>query len=370
MSTEYRLDVYNAAGTMLARLVGSAHRNTTEGGFLELSSAKRVNEPGLVAFTLDGDSPLIPLMGNKSRIEVWRRDAGRSIAWYLENTGLFLDQERRYTDHATFRAICPGPLWLLSTRHILYYADTADRSKFTTDPAETIMKTLVDYNAGANATVANGRMRTPNSIAVTVAADTTAGNVKDWYCAWDNLLSSLQALVAAGAGGDFDLVRSGANWEFRWYTGQLGTDRSATVTFALPLANMRNPVYRQSRSSEATVALVGGQGEGAARATRTVTGTDYSVTNDVETFVQASNASSSAGYDAEGARVLKQMQAEKELTFDIIQDGPFLYGRDYFLGDLVTANYDTISVTRKVIGVQIDYQKDGNESVNIDVGAV
>ena len=370
MSTEYRLDVYNAAGTMLARLVGSAYRDTTKGGFLELSSVKRVNEPGLVAFTLDGDSPLVTTMDHKSRVEVWRRDVDRGIAWYMENSGLFLDQERRYTDHALFRAVCYGPLWLLSTRYILYYANTADRSKFTTEKAETIMKTLVDYNAGANATVGNGRMRTPNTIAVTVAADTAAGNTLDWYCAWDNLLRSLQALVAAGAGGDFDLVRSGANWEFRWYTGQLGTDRSATVTFALDLGNMRDPVYRRTRSTEVTVALVGGQGEESARATRTVTGTDYGASNDIEVFVNATNASSDAGYDAEGARWLKERQAEHELAFDVVQDGPYLYGRDYFLGDLVTATYDAISVTRKVIGAQIDYNKDGTESVKIDAGAV
>lgn len=370
MSTEYRLDIYNAAGTMLARLVGSAQRDTTEGGFLELSSSKRVNEPGLVAFTLDGDSPLIATMDHKSRVEVWRRDTERNILWYRENIGLFLDQERRYTDHAFFRAICPGPLWFIGTRHILYYANTANRSAFTTAKAETIMKTLVDYNAGANATVANGRMRTPNTLSITVAADTAAGNTKDWYCAWDNLLASLQALVAAGSGGDFDLVRSGANWEFRWYTGQLGTDRSASVFFSLSLGNMRNPVYRHTRSIEATAALVGGQGEESLRATRVVTGTDYAAANDVETFVNATNASSDAGYDAEGARVLKQMQAEHELTFDIVQDGPYLYGRDYFLGDLVTATYDAISVTRKIQGVQIDYAKDGTENINVDAGSV
>jgi hypothetical protein len=142
------------------------------------------------------------------------------------------------------------------------------------------------------------------------------------------------------------------------------------VLFSLGLGNMRDPVYKRTRSLEATVALVGGKGEESARANRTVTGTDYGASNDVECFVQASNADSDAGLDAEGARVLKKRQAEHQFTFGVIQDGPHLYGRDYFLGDLVAAEYDTISVTRKVVGVQIDYSKDGTEKVNIDMGAV
>lgn len=365
MGTEYRLDLHTAAGVAQSTLTGGG-----TGGFRTLAYSKRVDEGGRLVFQLDGDNAAIATLEHKGIVEVWRRNAEEGIAWYNDFTGLYLDQERRYTDAGQFVATCLHPLWLLGTRRILYYAGSLNLSKFTNDPAETIMKTLVEYNAGASATVGNGRLRTPGTLNITCAADTAAGGVVDWYCAWDNLLSSLQALSLIG-GGDYDLVENGAGaWEFRWYTGQLGTDRSASVLFSLELGNMRNPVYRRTRSTEATVALVAGQDEGADRKTRIRTGADYAVANDIETYINAATATTDAALDAQGDKALRDLQAEHEFTFEVIQGGSKLYGRDYFMGDLVKAKYDTIEVTRKVVGVSVEWLQDGTENVMPEMGQV
>src|SRR4030042_6667988 len=53
----------------------------------------------------------------------------------------------------------PQERHILSWRSVLWYAGVADRSEFAGVPAETIMKTLVQYNCTMDASVANGRQR-------------------------------------------------------------------------------------------------------------------------------------------------------------------------------------------------------------------
>ena len=372
MGTQYRLDIHSAAGTPRSQLIGSADSAPpgARAGFLELAYSRKVNEPGQLTFLLDGDNAAIAALEDRAIIKVWRRNAELGIPWYRDFTGLYLDQERTYTDHGLFKASCPGALWLLGTRYILYFAGVANRTMFTGVAAETIMKMLIDYNASANATVANGRMRTPNTLGITIAGDLGLGTVRSWACTWDNLLTSLQDLARVG-GGDFDLVNiGGAAWEFRFYPGQLGTDRSAGVTFAHEYGNMRTPVYKRTRNREATVAVVGADGVGAARNITVRTGTDYSVTNDIEIFVNDTNATTATARQASGDKALRERQAEHEFSFDVIQEGARIYGRDYFLGDLVRARYDVIEVTRKIAGIAIGWKPGGEETVSVEMSQV
>jgi len=365
VSAEYRLDVYTAAGVLQAVLIGEAG-----GGFQTLTYSKKVNIGGLLRFTLDGDDSLIPLLQDKGIVEVWRRNVAEGIAWYNDTTGLYRRQRRSYSDNAIFVATCQHPLALLGWRGIAYRANVVNRSKFTNVPAETVMKTLVDYNAGPNATVANGRVREPNTLGITVQADGANGNNVDWYCAWDNLLLSLQDLARIG-GGDYDLVSTGpATWQFRWYTGQLGTDRSATVTFALEFGNMKEPVYTLDRLNEATAAIVCGDGVGASRNVTIRTGADYGAGNDIELIHCYAMLSSVAAREAAGDQKLRERQAESSFDFKVIQEGSKLYGRDYFLGDLCTARYDTVEETRKVMAVYVDWKQQGDERIDIDMGQV
>jgi hypothetical protein len=365
VGTEYRLDVHTPAGVALATLTGGG-----TGGFRTLLYNKVVNGVGLLTFTLDGTDSLIASLADKAIIEVWRRNIDTGITWYRDWMGLYRKQRRRYTDHGMFVATCQSPLVLLSWRIVAYKAATGNRSVFIATPAETIMKTMAEYNAGASATVANGRERTANTLGITCEADGGGGNVLEWRCAWDNLLASLQSLALVG-GGDFDLVSTGAAaWEFRWYTGQLGTDRSGTVTFALEFGNMANPEYIRDRTNEATVCIVAADGEEAARNVTVRTGADYAADNDIEVLHSDGNLKTLPAREAAGDSVLRERQAEHTFTFDVIQDGAKLYGRDYFVGDLVTARFDTVEVTRKIAGVTVEWQEDGAEVVTPELAQV
>ena len=357
MAVQYRLDVKSTAGIMQAQVsdfIGT------------LTYSKAVNEVGLLQFALPADHSAIAYLTDKALVEVWRRDTGRGVAWHADFYGLVRTTQYQYPGEGpeTFTVWCPSQLSMLGWRIVAWKAETANRSKFTTAKAETIMKTLVSFNAGASATVANGRIREGAITGLTVQADGAAGNTLDHACAYAGLLTTLQALAKI-AGGDFDLVATGAStWEFRWYAGQLGTDRSATVAIALERGTMASPTLTDSRADEATVCIVGGQGEAAARTTVVRLGANYNVSsNNQERLVDARDRTTTAGLNAAGDRALDEWRARPELNFQIIQTPALVWNRDLFLGDKVLAKYRDYTATMKVTGVNMTFAADGAEAI-------
>lgn len=359
MSATYQVRIKNTAGVLQAVLTD----------FESLAYTKRVNMPDVASWRLKGDHDSISLHTHRGQVEVWRRyqdeEHDIDIDWYADFKGLYLDHEYQYQDRDVFTARAYGTNWLLATRWIAWYASTTNRTKFTAQPAETILKTLVDYNAGPNATVGNSRLREGAITGLSIEVDGAGGNSLDWTCPWQNLLTNLQSLTRV-AGGDFDLVRTGATTvEFRWYLGQLGTDRSATVIFALERGNMANPRYRYNRADEKTAVIVAGQGDLDDRATVVRTSADYSASNDVEGFKDARNWDSTSGLNSAGDQYLDEKRAAQELIFDVLQTPASLYGSHYFLGDLVTARYHT-TLTQKIVGVTVDFSN-GQERISLEL---
>jgi hypothetical protein len=96
--------------------------------------------------------------------------------------GIFRDWDLETDDdgltYYTFYA--PEERHILSWRSVLWYAGVTNRSEFSGVPAETIMKTLVQYNCTADASVVNGRQREGDlepdmNVDITIIADTGAG---------------------------------------------------------------------------------------------------------------------------------------------------------------------------------------------------
>lgn len=337
--------------------------------YWSLAYRKVVNEPGLLSFEMNAESPKIALLAQDAQIEVRRIDLTNGIDT-TDFYGLYRAEKRAYTDHNTILLTCPGQMDLLADSTISWYAGMTNRTSFSNAPAETLLKTLVNYNAGSAATTANGRLLDGTINGLSVETDSAGGNVLNWSCAWKPLLPELQD-IAKVAGGDFDLIKTGAaSWEFRFYPGQRGTNRSTgagKVTFSLAYGNMADPVYTYDRMQEATVAVVAGQGEGQSRATVIRYGENYSATNHREIFVDARQETTIAGLEAKGDRTLKDVQARATFDYNVVQVPSSLYGKHYFLGDLVAAQYQTISVVQQVKAVNIQFHKDGKETIDVEM---
>ena len=360
MSTEYRMDIHTANGVKVAEVTD----------FWSLSYRRQVNTPGVLSFTVAGGHRVVSQLEHNGQIVLYRRNPNLGLPWTADFWGLFRGQKRSYSDHDVFEATCPGILTMLGWRVVAWYAGTANRSSFSSVAAETVMKTLVSYNAGANATTANGRIRTGTISGISTQADGAGGNTISVDCAYDNLLEVLQKVAAIG-GGDFDLVKTGAQaWEFRWYNGQRGTDRTATLLFALERGNMAEPEYSYDRLDEKTVAIVGGQGEGADRAVVVRTGPDYAAGNDIETFVDARNNTTTDGLNASGDAKLQDARARQQFGYRVVQTPGCAYGVHYGLGDLVKAQYGPVNVTQKIVGVSVSLDRNGAERIDVEMQTV
>ena len=360
MSTEYRMDVYTASGVKLAEIAD----------FWQLSYRRQVNAPGVLSFAVSGGHRVVPQLEHNSQVILYRRNPSLGLPWTAEFWGLFRGQKRSFSDHDVFEAACPGILTMLGWRIVAWKAGTSNRSSFSSAEAETIMKTLVAYNAGPQATAANGRIRDGAIVGLSVEADGGHGNTISLDCAYDNLLEVLQKVAAIG-GGDFDLVKTDAQaWEFRWYAGQRGTDRTATLLFALERGNMAEPVYTYDRVDERTVAIVGGPGEEASRAVVVRTGPDYGASNDVEVFVDARNSSTTDSLNASGDSKLQDTRAKQTFAFKVLQTPACYYGVHYGLGDLVKAQYGAVNVTQKIVGVSVSLDRGGAEKIDVEMQSV
>jgi hypothetical protein len=364
MASEYRLQIAGRDGILRAIVVD----------MLDLAYTRQVNAAGIAVFRLPPDHPAIAALELDGQVEVWRRDADNGIPWAWDARLLYRGSTYHMDENndETFAATCVGQLHFLSRRVVAYPANHTGTTVLRSLPAETIMRTLVDTNCTANATVANGRLRAGTLTGISVEPDQARGTVVSWSGPGKVILSELQDLALRNVGnGDFDLVKTGpATWTFRFYPGQLGTDRSSgpqAVIFDTTFDNMGEPTIVLNRVEEKTYAIVGGQGEEAARRFIVRSGPDASATNDIETFVDARNTQSAVGLATSGDRALDGARARAVLTFQPLQTPGTRYGKHYFLGDLVLARYRDLSVVQKVAAVTITLTSDGDEQVSVEL---
>lgn len=352
MSAEYKVRVYDRAGALTHELTD----------FYALGYSKTVNAASMGIFTVHGEHAIVATIALDYQVEIWRQDAPNGIAWYCDFYGFFRDMQRSADNNGVTVATlyCPAQISRLSRPIVGYTSGTANRTDFSAVKAETIAKTLVTRNATASGSTADGRVRNAPALGISVQTDGAHGATLDATCSYQNLLTALQDIASVG-GGDFDLIKTaGATWEFRWYDGQRGTDKSATVTFSMAYGNMASPSLRYATIDERTVAIVGGGGEGSLRTLVVRTGTNYAAGwNETETFVDSRQSTAMATLETAGDRELQARQARAELTFDVLQTPATLYGRDYNVGDLVTAVFAEYSATKKVASVDVGVSLQG-----------
>jgi hypothetical protein len=229
------------------------------------------------------------------------------------------------------------------------------------------MKTLYNYNLSTSATTANGRMLDGRLTGAAAATSSGLGNTTSLSCSGQNLLSVLQDIQLT-AGGDFALTYTApATWNFVWYTGQLGTDKSATVVFSVATGTIAKLTLKTNRITDTTAAIVAGQGEGSARVITTrpaslPTGLDLR-----ETFVDGRNQRTVAEYTQLGDITIRDAQRRQtSVQTEVLQSAALRYGRDYFLGDLVTVYaYAAGNITQKVQSVALSMSAQGAESINV-----
>ena len=115
MTTEYQIRVKNVAGATQAIVTD----------FSSLAYAKRVNEPGLGSFVLQGGHDAIDVLVDKGQVEFWRRNQTQGIDWYCDFYGLYREPDRSGGRPGRFVAYCPGQMDMLRWRQVAHVSRAA-----------------------------------------------------------------------------------------------------------------------------------------------------------------------------------------------------------------------------------------------------
>lgn len=382
--TEYTFVFRKATGVKFG-IVGQSYGGSTpaRGPLRNVEFGMGCNRMGYLHFALDTSHTLATVLREEygAQVEVWRKLPGQAPR--LEFIGIYdgdLNGDLLVGGTGALTFNLQGPLVILTRAAVGWYAGYSDRTKFTAQAAETVVRGLVRWNATSDATTANGRQTTflgAYPFTIQYGTDTATGTVRDWNLHGMNLLEALQTVAETGA-GDFDLLRldqivtggSVLTWRLAWYAGQRGTDRStgsAKIVFSVGNGNVAEFHLTQRRSDRATVALSAGQGTGSARAVSVVAADDYSAENHRELFVNASNSDTANGRISQGRAALAEQRVERDYTFEIQQTKAYRFGQHYFLGDLVTVvdPLDNSESVHKIDYAVINLPNDGPEKVRI-----
>lgn len=363
MQSRYQVILYNTSGVRVAIF------DDWRAMLLE----RKVSDFDLLTFSLDSRDPRVSLFTLDAIIEVWRKPSFSGSVWVRESTLLHRTGMYQVTegDHYIFTSYARGLEDFIRRREILYPANTSYTLKG--GAADTVIAEYVDENAGpsADATIAPdvyARKRAGHIAGLTVS--TAAGAAPSWagQRSYQNLLTVIQEIGNLNS-VDFDIQRtgySGTAFVFTTYYPQLGTDRSASVSFAPNLANMLAPTYTKSRTEECTVVIALGQGQESSRRTIIAesAATADSPWNDIEFSKDARNESTVQGLTDAAEEELIKLEAKENFEFQVLQTATSIYGRNYFLGDIVTAYMSGITVTKKIVGVSMGFSQ-GKESLGI-----
>lgn len=358
MAPQYEIYIRDSSGTLLARRTD----------FISLSISRVINSPDVAQFVYTSGQPdALPYLAFNNLVQIYRRDDAQGIANQVEFAGVIRKIVKTTSEITTYQVTCLSMLAILGQR-IVAYRSTGACTFVTPTAAETIAKTLFNFNVGSSATVANGRIIDGQIPGFTTTASAGTGNLLSADFAYMNLVQALQK-VAEDGGGDFDVTYTAPSaFTFVWYNGQMGTDRTATVRLSIPLGTVAELVNDLDGISFYNTAIVGGTGEGLGRLISTAPVTPAAGINRTELFIDARSQKKSTAstlFDLGSAEMVRQLRTRRRFTATLFQGGALLYGRDYFLGDLVTVQDDNLLITQRVAGVDIDFSSEGREDVRI-----
>ncbi len=309
------------------------------------------NKPGTCSVRLTSGADINSFQID-GRVKVYRAIPQYGVDWYKEWDGIFVGYnpiEKADMGITTMTASALSLLDILARRIIAYLPDT--QYSYKVDNAETIIKQFVEENVGASASNPL-RLLDGNISSILIEDNESRGEVIEIDASFDNLLS-----VIAGIADSNDLVIDiqESNQEnkivFIVKDKILGNDRSNfglnqttgknsagydPVVFTETFDNVSNLNMNTDRSSEKTAVIATGGGVGTYVDYAVSTNDDFSsIYGHKEVLANASNTEPDLESFANKRRM--ELRHEDKISFSPIQTPKFLYGRDYFHGDVISS---------------------------------
>lgn len=383
---------------------GSPHRVAVVEDFKYLSYTMRLNDRGDCTLDIDANATYgggrllladLFLDNLDLMLVVYREDVENRMARYVDGEFFHRTSYQYQEVDGAERFTCYGRgLTDLLARRIVAYP-SGDPGAEKEGEAETVLKEYIEENLGASAI---DPPRYGHGVAPYFVVEPYLGLGDYWWGSrsWRNLLDVAQELAAfdptaAGLGFDFLVVSKLASAHGTpgdWLEFQVarpwGLDRTVgqfvnpPAVFSTGNGNMLLPQVSESHIEEKTRVFALGQGEDedrdvwqeddAVRQARSLWGVAEMVRN-------ANMEEEMDGLEVAAKTALAETAPRRTFAFQVLQTTGSRYGRDYGLGDLITARYKGVSVTRKIVGVTVRVSAEGGtggqrEEVRLDLGEV
>lgn len=205
--------------------------------------------------------------------------------------------------------------------------------------AESVIKHYIDVNI-VNPIDINRKIDV-----LELTANQNRGKSIDWKSRYKILAEELEKIsLNSELGLKMELDIANLKWVFDVYEGKDLTTAQSTnppVIFSYDFDNIKTQHYVDSDIGYKNFGYVGGQGEGINR-TIVEVGNDTGIDR-IETFIDARDLDTNL--TQRGEQKLNELQSVKTLEGQVLTYGPFIFEKDWDLGDLVTVQNKGWGVT-------------------------
>lgn len=329
----------------------------TEADLVGFEAVLRFNNVGNWRFQLPGDHELASALATPGSGIIVTGPDGVLLSGPM--TSAVLDQnssdpEGTYTFEGTDDSIILGQRLAYPTPTTADVTAQTTANDVRSGTASTVMRAYVDANIGPSAPA-------PRKIpALTLATDPLSGSTVYGSARFD-VLGELLTGLAAVDGLGFDVLQQGDSLEFRVY---VPTDKSDEIRMDVANDTLTSTKFSFSAPG-ATLAIVGGEGQGTSRTFRQVTtasstSAQAAWNQRIEVFLDQNNTSDTNELDQAGLETLAEVGAT-QVSLEVVpsSDTTMVYGVDWNLGDLVTVVVDEDQLSATVTSVAIKIQADG-----------
>lgn len=372
---KYELWLTDDAGQRIADSQGRSFLKS----FVSLSATRSINQIG--SFTLNLPASFDEsLLAVDRMVQVWRRPTGGQLGlWRI----YFIRKWRFSTQGSkeTIEIIGPDSNDLLRRRVIAAYSGDTTYDALSGLEADSLLAevaTLSQSDVIEPVPIAGTRAWTDFSVATApglgpLVPKTFPLGASLLTKSGDGILPQIiNAARIAGTEVFYDVVPnvvtgSTVSFQFRTYTGQPGRDVSDKVVFGLEFGNLKDPSLEIDHEDEINYVYSGGKGEKSDRNVQQVYDTArYSASkwNRCEGFAQATNeADTDAAVEAFGNTKLAEGAPKVRFSGQPMDTKGTRFGRDWDIGDKVTARYRRYETTHIIRAVTLSVNDKGREEI-------
>jgi len=375
-STEYTVIVYNSSGVVMSYITD----------FSDLAIGQITNGYDTFQMTVVYNTPGAEYLVTDALVLVYRKNNLFGVASYLVFSGTILKTVITEAEVTTLTVTAFGFEEILA-RRIIAWKDTA-RGKVVFPEAPTagfeyassILRKLVNTNVGTLAqstresiTDLIGTGRTINGVIANFNDVLDTGNFGLAISSIDgisqqNLLNTIQDIATEGNIG-FNVTWNKTNntYTFNMQADRIGADRTNTARFSIGTGTVGRIETTVDYSQSWNVALMskGGTGASVRRFVYPEYGNRPTGIAQRETFLTSATGTTAGNLATAVFEYNNMRKSITQIQCQVQQSEGLAYGRDYFLGDLVSVQTITGRLNLQVRQVTLAMSSDGVETIGV-----